>query len=167
MSPWEIGMVLLKITQLLPTICTTPRKNSLIKDVTFLNKSYGEWSKVEKPVLIPKNYDGLDDEEEIKMASTNKDNNNGNILRDSENDDEAKKNFFEEWVNDEIKVTPKTTLNPKMVCAVKNLQASYNNDANNIFKQTVQEKVQKKIVFFVIDLAVAAFVTEDTKSTEE
>ena len=36
-------------------------------DVTFLQKSYGEHSKVEKSVLLTTSYEGLDDEEELEM----------------------------------------------------------------------------------------------------
>ena len=36
--------------------------------VIFLHKSYGEWTKVEKPALIPMNYEDSNDEEEVKRA---------------------------------------------------------------------------------------------------
>ena len=43
MIPRAFGLVLLKVTQLVPTVHTAPRqKNSLTKDVTFLHKLYGE-----------------------------------------------------------------------------------------------------------------------------
>ena len=40
-----------------------------------------------------------------------------------------------EEIDDNIEATPKTTLNQKVVYAIKNLQALYNEDANKIVKQ--------------------------------
>ena len=37
--------------------------------------------------------------------------------------------FFEEWMEDEIEVTPKTTVNPKVLGLMKKLQAFYDEDA--------------------------------------
>ena len=49
MVPQACGLVLLKVIQLILTICTTPKqKNSLTKDVTFLYKSHGKWSSYER-----------------------------------------------------------------------------------------------------------------------
>ena len=53
-------------------------------------------------------------------------------------------------MKDEIKVTLKTTLNPNMVCEMKNLQAFDNQDVNTIAEQAVQEKVTKEKSFFFI-----------------
>ena len=93
-----------------------------------------------KPVLIPTSYDGLEDNEEVKMVSKyNESNNNYYKVGYYKSDEEAKDIFFEEQVDDKIKVTPKTTLNPKVVHAMKNLQALYNNHANKIVKQAAQE----------------------------
>ena len=39
----------------------------LTRDVTFLNKSYGEFYKVEKPVILTTSYEGSDEEEEPKI----------------------------------------------------------------------------------------------------
>ena len=36
-------------------------------DLTFLQKSYSEYTKVEKPVLVTTSYEGLNDEEEFEM----------------------------------------------------------------------------------------------------
>ena len=66
-----------------------------------------------------------------------------------------KKTFFEGQVEAEIEVTPKTTLNPKIVPVMKNLQSSYIEDANKIVKQAL------------IDLATIAVVAKDTKSTKD
>ena len=38
------------------------KKIVLTQDVTFLQKSYGEYSKVEKPVLVTMSHEGLDEE---------------------------------------------------------------------------------------------------------
>ena len=39
-----------------------------------------------------------------------------------------------------VKMTPKFTINTKVVHAIKKLQALYNDDANEIIKQTTKEK---------------------------
>ena len=56
-------------------------------DVNFYLKSYREYSKVEKPVLVTMKYEGLDDEEELKMTPVVNNNNHVNIVSDSESDD--------------------------------------------------------------------------------
>ena len=43
-------------------------KNILTSNVTFLQKSYGDYSKVENPVLVIMSYDRSDDEEELKTV---------------------------------------------------------------------------------------------------
>ena len=43
-------------------------KNHLTKDVTFLHKSYGEWSKIEKPVLVFMSFKGSDDDDEVETV---------------------------------------------------------------------------------------------------
>ena len=40
----------------------------LTQDVTFLQKSYCEYSKVEKPVILIKSYEGSDNEEELEIV---------------------------------------------------------------------------------------------------
>ena len=49
---------------------------------------------------------------------------------------------------------------------MKKLQASYNNDANKIVKESAQEKVKKKLNYS-IHLAIIAMVAEDTKPTKD
>ena len=44
------------------------KKVILTRDVTFLQKSYGEYAKVEKPALMTRSYERSDDEEELKMV---------------------------------------------------------------------------------------------------
>ena len=58
------------------------------------------------------------------------------------------------------------TLNPK-VAAMKNLQASCNEDANKFMEQAEQEKATKKHLNFFTDLATFTMITEDTMSMEE
>ena len=66
----------------------------------------------------------------------------------SESDDEALRHFFEAQVDNNVKVTLKTTFNPKVVSAVKSFQAFYNDDANKIVNKMAQEKRSKKIKSF-------------------
>ena len=72
------------------------RKISLTKDVTFLHKSYGEWSKVEKPVMVPKSYEGPDNHDEVKMVSGNNQNNHlyYYVVNNSKSDKEVKENIL-------------------------------------------------------------------------
>ena len=42
--------------------------NILTRDVTCLQKSYSDYSKVEKPVLVTMSCEESDDEEELKMV---------------------------------------------------------------------------------------------------
>ena len=65
-------------------------------------------------------------------------------------------NLFEWEKDEELEVTPKTTLNPKVVGAMKNLQASYNKDPNKIVEQAKQEKAVRENLNFLIDLATIA-----------
>ena len=44
--------------------------------MTFLNKSHGNWTKVEKATVVPVSYEGSDDEEEVEMVSAHNENNN-------------------------------------------------------------------------------------------
>ena len=64
------------------------RKNILTKDMTFLQKSYKNWSKVKKPVIVSTSYVD-DDEEEVKMAPENNksDNNKYNVVSYSKSND--------------------------------------------------------------------------------
>ena len=58
----------------------------------------------------------------------------------SKSDEETKENLFDEVVDNTIKMIPKTTLNPKVVHAMKNFQASYNKDANKVVEQAAGGK---------------------------
>ena len=56
----------------MPTVHTdfqpTTKKIILTRGLTFLQRSYGEYSKVEKPALVSMSYEGPDDDEELKMV---------------------------------------------------------------------------------------------------
>ena len=90
-------------------------------DVSFLQKSYGEYSKVEKPAVLNMSYEGSDEEEELETVPVENNNNNVNIVSDSESDssDEDFKNnegnFFDEDMNDQVIALPKTTVNARVV----------------------------------------------------
>ena len=72
----------------------------MTRNETFLKKSHGDYSKVEKPVLVTTNYEGLDEEEELDMVPVvNQNKYNNNVISDSEREsyeDEAEKNLFEQ-----------------------------------------------------------------------
>ena len=78
----------------------------------FCVSSYGLW--------------GSDDDEVIKTDLSHNENNNYYyyVVSNFEIVVEAKENFFQVKVEDEIEVAPKTTLNPKLIQAMKKLQAS-------------------------------------------
>ena len=111
--------------------------------MTFLQKSYGEYSKVEKPVLVTKDYEGSDDEEELETLQIINDNNNSYIVIDFNGNTDIKngnKNCFDKDIDNEVEATPKTTINTKVVQAMKKLQALFNNSANKVIKQATQQK---------------------------
>ena len=77
-------------------------------DVTFLQKSYGEYSKVEKPVVMNTNYEGFDDEEELEIVPADDKNNDVNVVSnsnsDSSNEDfkNNEENFFDNDINNKV-----------------------------------------------------------------
>ena len=89
--------------------------------MTFLQKSYGEYTQVEKPVIVTTNYEGSDEEEELEKVPIIDNNNSVNIVSDSESDlseevlKNSKDNFFNKDVNDQVKTSPQTTVNAKVV----------------------------------------------------
>ena len=109
---------------------TQDKKIILTWEVTFLQQSYSEYTKVEKPVFLTSIYEGSDDEEELKTVLVVNNNNNISIVSDSNNDDgdadieNDKKNFFNEDIDSKVKVTPQTTNNTKVVHAMKMFQPS-------------------------------------------
>ena len=80
----------------------------------------GDWSKVNKPVMVLIIYGSNDHEEVEKGLTINEhDNNYHNVVSNSDSDNEVKENVFEEHVDDKVGVTPKTTLSSKVKCAKK------------------------------------------------
>ena len=51
--------------------------------MTFLQKSYGEYSKFEKPVVLNTSYEGSNDEEELQKVPVENNNNNVNVVTNS------------------------------------------------------------------------------------
>ena len=66
--------------------------------------------------MVPMGNEGSNDVEEVKKAPTNNENNSNdyNVVHNSESDDEAMVDYFEEQVNNKVKVTPKTTLDTNL-----------------------------------------------------
>ena len=132
-----------------------PKTNKIIltRDVTFLQKSYSEYTKVDKPVVVTTSYEGSTKEEKLKIVPVVINNNNLNVVtdletesskNDFENDD---KNVFDEDVDDQVKANPQTTINTIVVQAMKKLQAFYNNDQQNCQGSNTREKCLLKFKF--------------------
>ena len=127
--------------------------------MTFLQKSYGEYNKVKKLVLVTTYYEGSDDNEELETVPIVSQNNNYcNVVSNSNNDsdDENQENFFDQDISKEVKVTRKFTINVKVVGAVKKLQALYRYDANKIIKQATEEKGTIENLDFLINLSMVS-----------
>ena len=60
------------------------KKIILTWDVTFLQKSCGEYSKVEQHVIVTMSYEGSDDEQKHKTVPVIDNNNKVNIVSDSD-----------------------------------------------------------------------------------
>ena len=58
-------------------------------------------------------------------------------------------------------MTPKTTLNPKVLKVIKTLQSSFNENVNKILEQAEHEKSANENLNVLIDLATIAMVIED------
>ena len=95
-------------------------------------------------------YKESDDDEEVQMVSVHNENNsnNYNVVSTLESD-EVEENLFEEQVEDEIKATPKTTVNPK-VRVTKILHALYDEDMSKIVEHAAQENTVNKTLNFLI-----------------
>ena len=95
----------------------------MTQDVTFLQKSYGEYTQVVKPVVVTMCYEGLDDkEEELDMVPVvNNTDNSISIVSDSNSDvseediENSEDNIFDEDVDNQVKISPHTTVNAKVV----------------------------------------------------
>ena len=89
---------------------------NLTHNMTFLGKSYIEWNKVEKPAFVTVKYVGPGDEEDETVAeNSNNINNEYDDVSDNV-DSNTEENYFDQDIK---KVTPKTTLNPKTLRAIK------------------------------------------------
>ena len=85
---------------------------------------------MDKPVVIPISYEGLDNEVIKTLPEDNNYNNCYYIISDSDSDDQEKReeeNFFEQG---DLEMIIETTLNSKVVSVMKNLQAYFNEGAN-------------------------------------
>ena len=83
--------------------------------MTFLDKLCNECSKVENPTQVPMNDGGPDNEGEVEtVLAYNENNYSYNVVSNKESKDEVEESFFNYQIEDEIKVTPQTTLNPKV-----------------------------------------------------
>ena len=105
------------------------------------------------------------------VSVVNNNMNRVNIVSDFDSDlskedfENSNNNFLDEDVNDEVKISPNTTVNAKVVQAMKRLQALYNDDANEIVEQAMNEKsVIIKKLNFLINLSM---VTTDTEPVPE
>ena len=85
-----------------------------------------------------------------------------NIVSDSNSDDikNDNDNFFDEDIDNKVKATPHTTINAKVIRAMKKMQASYNDDAKKIVLQAAKEKSAVKNLNFLIDLVMATNYTK-------
>ena len=75
-------------------------------------KSYGEYTKVEKPVVMTMSYEGQDKEEEHETVPVVLNNSNVNVVSHSDSDyseddlENDEDNPFNEDINDQVKTTP-------------------------------------------------------------
>ena len=94
----------------------------------FLQKSYSNQNKVEKPVLVTTSYEGLDDEEKLKMVEIINENKNiSNVVSDSDSDndnDNDNKKVFDKDIDDKFEANSKITFTAKVVQVMKKLQTS-------------------------------------------
>ena len=87
----------------------------LTRDVTFLKQSYGEYSKVEKPVILHTTYEV--DNKNINI----------NVVSDCDSDssddgfENNEENFFDEDIDDHVIASLKTTINAMVIQAMKKL----------------------------------------------
>ena len=108
--------------------------------MTFLGKPYGKWNKVEKPALAPISYERSNDDK-VKMVLDNNNNTskNYNKVSDSESDDK-KENLSLQDLKNEVEVTPKTMLNPRVVRMMKKLEIP-KMKMNRLNKRKPEEKI--------------------------
>ena len=88
-----------------------------------------------------------DEEDDTVPENYNKTNIDCDVIHDNL-DINREKNLFDQEMNEELEVTLQTTLNPKVLMSLRNLQASYSEDANKIIIQAKQVKVINEIQIF-------------------
>ena len=77
--------------------------------------------RLKKPAALILSYEGLDEEEGLKIVPIENNNNDVNVVSDSNSDscDEVfesnKENLFDEDIDDQVKASPETTVNTKVV----------------------------------------------------
>ena len=121
------GLAMLKTPLPLHTgfLTKKTKENILTWDVTFLQKSNSEYTQVEKPVVVTASYEGSNKEEEFEIVHIVNNINSLNIVSSSnsvsneEDFDNIKDNFFDEDVNDQLKISPQTTVIARFVQAMK------------------------------------------------
>ena len=75
----------------------------------FLQKSYSEYIKVDKPVVFPTSYKVLGKKEELETVPVVINNSDKNVVHDSNTDSSEEdfknndKNFFDEDINNQVK----------------------------------------------------------------
>ena len=74
-------------------------------DMSFLHKSYSEYTKVDKPVVVTASYEALDDKEEHETVPVLNNNNNINIVSNSDTDSSE-----EDFKNDDNNFLMKTSM---------------------------------------------------------
>ena len=134
--------------------------------MTFLQKSYGEYSKIEEPLLISMSYEDSDEKEELKTVPIISKNNFENFNSDSTVTLKTKittKTFSTKILMTKSKRPPKPLSSPSGSSDEK-IQALYNDDSNKIGEQAMQEKNAIKNLNLLINLAM---VTNDTKPVPE
>ena len=106
---------------------------------------------------------------ECIFKNNNDINNNYHVISNDLKSESKEENFFEQDIEDKIKVNLEITLYPKMVRPMKNLQASYNKTINRIVVQAKQDKAALENLNFLINVAIIAMVAEEkvTKKVKE
>ena len=126
------------------------QNNILTKDVPFLQKPCSDWSKVKKPVLVPISYKGSDDNKELKIVpliNQNNNDNNYNVVSDSESKNADGGNLFDEDVNKEVEATPRIIVNGKVVKQWKNYKLCIAAMQTKLSKKQLKKKILKVWIF--------------------
>ena len=144
-----------------------PRTKRIIfsRDVHFLDKSFGQWAKIEDPVYVPVTPDTIEDSSDdeildmpqmVRQVSVDSEENDDTIvprlIADHSSDDDKTSSsetdlniidHYEDMVDSNISdnddedksQSENTTINPKVVSAMKKLDVSYNDEARKIVEE--------------------------------